>query len=140
MTMTSPFDAFDASLSAATVQAFGEVALLRPRVSSQYAERAADEDRHQQAVTGIFSAGPADSSLKGSASSGNFAGTTRLATLTAAFWIAADAVATLSARPVKGDTITLTGRDGCPVYTITRVEPSDRGDLNFILVREDQPE
>jgi len=137
--MTSPFDAFDASLSAATVQALGERAVLRPRVSSQYAERAADEDRHQQAVTGVFSAGPADSSLKGSASSGDFAGTTRLATLTAAFWIAADAAASLSARPVKGDTITLIGREGCPVYTITRVEPSDRGDLNFILVREDQP-
>ena len=137
--MTSPFDVFDASLSAATVQAFGEQAVLRPRVSSQYAERAADEDRHQQTVTGIFSAGPADSSLKGSASSGDLAGTTRIATLTAAFWIAADAVAKLLARPVKGDTIILIGREGCPVYTIARVEPSDRGDLNFLLVREDQP-
>ena len=137
--MTSPFDAFDASLSAATVHAFGERAVLRPRVSSQYAERTTDEDRHQHAVTGVFSAGPADSSLKGSASSGDFAGTTRLATLTAAFWIAADTVATLSVRPVKGDTITLIGRDGCPVYAIARVEPSDRGDLNFILVHEDQP-
>lgn len=138
--MTSPFDAFDASLSAATVQVFGEQAILRPRVSSQYAERAADQDRHQQAVTGIFSAGPAEGSLKGSSSSGDFAGTTRLATMTAAFWIAADTAASLSARPMKGDTITLIGREGCPVYTIARVEPSDRGDLNFILVSEDQPE
>ena len=116
-----------------------EIRQSRVAWSSQYAEREADEDRHQQAVTGIFSAGPAESSLKGSASSGDFAGTTRVATLTAEFWIAADAVGKLSARPVKGDTIILIGRDGCPVYTIARVEPSDRGDLNFILVREDQP-
>jgi hypothetical protein len=136
--MASPFDAFDALLSETMAAQFGEVALLRPRVASQYAEPSADQDRHEQAVTGIFSAGPAEEQIRGSTRSGDFAGVTRLATLAAEFWISADTVAKLTARPMKGDTLTLTDRPGCPVYTIARVEPTDRGDLNFILVREDQ--
>jgi hypothetical protein len=138
--MASPFAKSDAALTAATVRAFGEGAVLRPRVFCQYGEPGADQERQEQAVTGIFSAGPAESPLKGPARSGDFAGATRLATLSAEFWIGADMVASLVARPMKGDTITLIGRDGCPVYTISRVEPSDLGDLNLVLAREDQPQ
>ncbi|MCI5078717.1 hypothetical protein [Oricola sp.] len=138
--MTSPFDAFDTLLCGAMADRFGEVAVHRPRVLEQYAERRADQDRHAQAMTGIFSAGPADTRLKGSARSGDFSGTTRLAGLSAEFWIAADMVAALADRPRKGDTLVLTARAGQPVYAITMVAPSDMGDLNLILVREDQPQ
>ena len=137
--MASMFDDLDAALSGAISGAFAEAAVLRPRVSSQYVERADDPSRPSSTVTGIFSAGPADDQLRGQARGAEFVGTTRAQSESAEFWLPKSVVDALTALPAKGDTITLTARPGAPVYAISRVQPSDMGDLNLILVREDQP-
>lgn len=133
------FDDLDAALSGAIKNAFAEVVVHRPRVSTQYVERADDPAKPAQNIMGVFSAGPADDQLRGQARGSEFVGTTRAASMSAEFWIAKAEVDALTALPAKGDKITLTSRAGSPVYAISQVEPSDMGDLNLILVREDQP-
>jgi hypothetical protein len=133
------FDDLDAALSGAIKGAFAEVAVLLPRVSTLYAERVANPAREGQTTYGVFSAGPADDQLRGNARGSEFSGTSRLATTSAEFWIAKAEVEALDALPARGDTITLTARSGSPVYAISAVQHTDMGDLNLILVREDQP-
>ena len=135
--MASMFDDFDAVLSEAIGGAFAEPALLRPRLSAQYAERAVDPDRAEVTVHGVFSAGPVKDDLRGQARGGQMSGTTKLASTAAEFWIAKAQVDALSALPAKGDTITLTSRAGSPVYAISAAHHTDMGDLNLILVQED---
>lgn len=137
--MASMFDDLEAALSGAISGAFAEAAVIRPRVSTQYVERADDPNRPSATITGIYSAGPADDQLKGSSKGGEFVGSTRLSSETAEFWIAKAQVDLLGWMPSKGDALTLTARSGAPVFSISKVQPSDMGDLNLILVREDQP-
>lgn len=139
MTMGDFLD-LDAVLSGAIREAFAEPAVHRPRVSEQYAEGRIDPDRPQHLIHGVFSAGPADGPLKGAARGSQFSGTTRVASLSAEFWIARAEVDALTDLPAKGDTITLTGRVGSPVYAVSLVQHTDMGDLTLILVREDQPQ
>mgnify|MGYP002737501796 CR=1 FL=1 len=134
------FDDLDAALAGAIKGAFAEVAVLRPRVSTQYVERTTDPDRAQNLVYGVFSAGPAVDQLRGQARGSDFSGTTRVASTSAEFWIAKAEVDALAALPAKGDTITLTARPGCPVYAVAQVQHTDMGDINLILVWEDMPE
>lgn len=135
--MASMFDDLDAMASDAIGDVFHEEAVLRPRRSSQYAERAVDPDRGQALVFGVFSAGPADGELKGQAVGAKFTGSTRISSMSAEFWIPRVEVEQMVHRPQKGDAIILTERPGCPTYAISQVEPSDMGDLNLILVRDD---
>jgi hypothetical protein len=132
------FDDLDAQVSGTIDAAFGEVAVLRPRVSSQYVERAEDPSREGATVTGVFSAGPAEAPLKGSIAGSGFSGGTRVVSQSAEFWLAAETVQSLVARPQKGDALTLIGREGAPVYALSQVHPSDMGDLTLILVLEDE--
>lgn len=138
--MASPFDALDDLLSSAVMTAYGEAAILRPRSSSQYAERSADADRNAVNVWGVFSAGPGDAQVKGQATGGEFAGTTRLNVMKAEFWISKDQATALAFRPAKGDAVIFPGRDGSPVYSIAAIQHTNAGDMAFILVREDQSE
>jgi len=135
--VASMFDDLDAALSGAIKGAFAEVAVHRPRVSVQYAERAAAPDRAEVPVHGIFSAGPVQDDLRGQGRGGQMSGTTKLGSTAAEFWIAKAQVAALTALPAKGDAITLISRVGSPVYAISAVHHTDMGDLNLILVRED---
>ena len=137
--MASMFDDLDAALSGAIKGTFAEVAVHRPRVSAQYAERAADPDQPQHLIYGVFSAGPADDGLKGIARGSEFSGTTRVASASAEFWIAKAEVDALTALPAKGDTIRLTSRAASPTYAVSSVQHTDMGDLNLILVWEDLP-
>jgi len=132
------FDDLDAQVSGTIDAAFGEIAVLRPRVSSQYAERAEDPSREVATVTGVFSAGPAEAPLKGSTAGAAFSGGTRVVSQSAAFWLSTKTVQSLLTRPQKGDALTLTGRAGAPVYALSQVHPSDMGDLTLILVLEDE--
>ncbi len=132
------FDDLDAQVSGTIDAAFGEVAILRPRVSSQYVARAEDPSRQVATVTGVFSAGPADAPLKGSTAGAAFSGGTRVVSQSAAFWLSTKTVQSLLTRPQKGDALTLTGRVGAPVYSVSQVHPSDMGDLTLILVLEDE--
>jgi len=134
----SAFEALDGDLSAALSEMFAEPAQLHPRLSGQYAERAIDPDRLDATLHGIFSARPAQDDLRGQARGGQMSGTTKLASTSAEFWIAKAQVAALAALPTKGDTIMLTSRTGSPLYAISLVQHTDMGDLNLILVREDQ--
>jgi hypothetical protein len=133
------FDDLDAQLASAIGGAFGEAAVLRPRVSVQYVERTAHPTVNPITVWGVFSAGPGETQMKGQARGAELVGTTRLASMTAEFWIAKAQVNELPMLPAKGDALALTSRAGSPVYSISMVQPSDMGDLNLILVREDQP-
>jgi hypothetical protein len=133
----SLFNDLDAHTSAAVKAVFAEPALLRPRVSTQYAERSADPDRASTVTYGIFSAGPAQADLRGEARGGRLSGTTKLSTAAAEFWIAKPQIDQLPWLPITGDAVVLTARSGQPSYAISRVAPSDLGDLTLILVRED---
>ena len=130
------FNDLDAQVSGTIDAAFGEVAVLRPRASLPYAERAEDPSRQVATVTGVFSAGPADAPLKGSTAGAAFSGGTRVVSQSAEFWLLAEQVRALAARPVKGDALTLTGREGAPVFSVSQVQPSVMGDLTLILVLE----
>ena len=132
------FDDLDAQLSGTIDAAFGEVAVLRPRVSAQYVERAEDPSREVATVTGVFSAGPAEGPLKGGSAGAAISGGTRVVSQSAEFWLLAEQVRALAARPVKGDALTLTGRPEAPVYSVSQVHPSDMGDLTLILVLEEE--
>lgn len=136
--MATAFEAMDETLSAALSIAFAETALLRPRVSAQYAERAADPDRPEAMTYGIFSAGPAQEDLRGQARGGQMSGTTKLSTAAAEFWIAKPQIDQLPWLPITGDAAVLTARSGQPSYAISRVATSDLGDLTLILVQEDE--
>ena len=138
--MTSPFDALDELVSSAVQTAYGEAAILTPRVSAQYAQRAADEDRPVTNVWGVFSAGPGESQIRGQAMGGEFSGSTRLHVMRAEFWMTAAQISTLGFAPAKGDRIAFPGRSGLPVYAVSGVQHTDLGDTALMLVREDQPE
>ncbi|MDP7150233.1 MAG: hypothetical protein QGI08_04145 [Paracoccaceae bacterium] len=134
----SLFNDLDAHTSAAVKAVFAEPALLRPRMSTQYAERSADPDRPEAMAYGIFSAGPAQEDLRGQARGGQMSGTTKLSTAAAEFWIAKPQIDQLPWLPITGDAVILTARSGQPIYAISRVATSDLGDLNLMLVREDE--
>ncbi len=136
--MATAFEAWDETLSAALSSAFAEPALLRPRVSSQYAERTADPDRPEAMTYGIFSAGPTQDDLRGQARGGQMSGTTKLSTAATEFWIAKPQIDQLPWLPITGDAVILTARNSQPIYAISRVATSDLGDLTLILVREDE--
>lgn len=138
--MTTAFDSLDALAAEASVSAFGEVAVLRPRRQSQYVEAATDADRLSVSVRGIFSAAAATSDLSGQARGGEFAGASRVLSEQSAFWIAAEQVADLGFRPAKGDFLSLPERPGSPSFAIAAVHPTAMGDLNLLLVREDVAE
>ncbi len=130
--MPTPFDALDAALSASCDAAFGEPAVLRPRKASQYAERAVDPTRPVREITGIFSAGPGETRLKGKAMGTDFGGASRVATTRAEFWIAATDAASIGYEIRTGDVIVLTDRDAS-VYEVVFPQRTDLGDLNLIL-------
>lgn len=134
----SLFNDLDARTSAAVKGVFAEPALLRPRVSTQYAERSADPDRPEAMTYGIFSAGTAQEDLRGQARGGQMSGTTKLSTAAAEFWIAKPQIDQLPWLPITGDAVILTARNSQPIYAISRVATSDLGDLTLILVREDE--
>lgn len=135
---TTAFEALDEDLSTALSSAFAEPALLRPRISTQYAERSVDPDRPEAITYGIFSAGPGQEDLRGQARGGQMSGTTKLSTAAAEFWIAKPQIDQLSWMPITGDAVVLTARSGQPSYAISRVVTSDLGDLTLMLVREDE--
>lgn len=138
--MASPFDVLDDLVSSVVQTAYGEAAILTPRVSSQYAVRASDQDRPAANVWGVFSAGPGDAQVKGQAAGAEFSGTTRLSVMKAEFWMTAAQVADLGFAPAKGDKVAFPGRTGSPVYSVAAIQHTDLGDTALILVREDQPE
>lgn len=133
------FDDLDAALAGAIGASFGEAAVLRPRVSVQYVERTAHPTVQPMTVWGIFSAGPSEAQpIAGQVRGSEMVGATRIASMTAEFWISKGQVGELLFLPAKGDALALTSRAGSPVYAISQVQPTDLGDLNLILVREDQ--
>ena len=135
--MVSRFDALDAAASSAVVTAYGEQAVLRPRRSEQYVERTADAERNAVTVWGVFSARPTSFDLHGQARGAELDGATRVNAAQSEFWIVRDQAEALSFRPAKGDSLNLPGRPGCPAYAISAIQPTNMGDLNLLLVRED---
>jgi hypothetical protein len=130
--MASPFDDLDALVSASVGSAFGEAAIITPRVSQQYAARAQDTNRASLTCHGVLSAGPADASVKGQTVGGEFAGATRIASTRAD-------LATLGYIPARGDLVSFPTRTGSPAYAVSALQHTDLGDLTLILVAEDQP-
>lgn len=130
--MPSAFDQLDEALSASVLGAFGEAAVLRPRVASQYTERAADPARPPVDLVGIYSAGPGETPIKGRSVGGEFVGPTRFATARSEFWIEAAQVALIPYTIAPGDLIVLTDRGGA-AYEVVSAQATDMGDVNLIL-------
>ena len=131
------FTDLDVIMSAAVKETFAETAVLHPRISTPYAERAPDPEHAAQSVEGVFSAGPGADSIGGQQRGQQFIGTTRFAAMQASFWIAQSETALLARVPQVGDLLTLTSRAAQPGFAISRIEHSDMGDLNLMLVIED---
>ena len=138
--MSSAFDAFDEQAATAIILAFAEDAILTPRVLSPYVEAAADADRHAVTIRGVFSAHAAQSDLRGQGRGGEFTGTSRLVSEQSEFWIARADAEVIGFQPAKGDLLTLSGRPGMAAFAIVAVHPTNMGDLNLLLVREDVAE
>lgn len=137
--MASPFDDLDADVSAAIDAEFGEVVQVRPRVSAQYVERAPHPTIMPFDVLATFSAGPTVEQVKGQVRGAELVGATRLGSMTAECWIARAMLAIMPHYPAVGDAIALISRVGAPVYAVSQTQATDMGDVNLILVREDQP-
>lgn len=135
--MATRFDQLDAALSASCITAFGEAATLRPRRASRFSDRAADPSRPEAPVSGVYSAGPGEESLKGKVIGGDFQGMTRFATMRAEFWVPAEVVASLPYPIAPGDLVILT--DGNLPYEVVKTQPTDMGDVNLILAFDDIP-
>jgi len=135
--MMSAFDELDRWAAGAALEAFGEDAILTPRRASPYAEAVADADRPAIMVRGVFSAHGAQSDLRGQTRGSEFKGTGRLVSEQSEFWIARADVEALGFRPARGDLLTLPERPEAPTFTISAVHPTNMGDLNLLLVRED---
>ena len=133
----SAFDDLDSHLQAVTQQVFAEDALLEPRVAQQYVEAAADADRMQIKLTGVFSIAPAVMGLKGHVEGRNMPGSTRIASAQAEFWVSAAEVQCAGFRPARGDRLVLCSRQGSPTYAISAVQEAGGGDLTLVLVVED---
>ena len=135
--MPSPFDDLMADVDASIMDAFGETeeATLRPRLNSQYAARATDPARPEQGVCGVFSAGPEVTELRGVAKH-EFAGTTRLSSMSAEFWLAPEQVAALGYEIAVGDLIEFPCRGGAR-YSVSAIQRTDTLDRNLILSAED---
>jgi len=131
------FAILDAIMSVAVKETFAETAVLHPRISTPYAERAPDPEHAAQSVEGVFSAGPGADSIGGQQRGRQFIGTTRFAALQASFWIAQSEAVQLVRVPQVGDLLTMPGRAAQPGFAISRIEHSDMGDLNLMLVIED---
>ena len=100
--MASPFDDLDDLVSSAVLTAYGEAAVLRPRVSSQYVARSVDPDRPETTVWGVYSATNAVTPIKGQVVGEDFRGATRVSSLRAEFWIGAEQVAEIPFAIAKG--------------------------------------
>ena len=137
--MISAFDGFDEQASAAIVLAFGEDAVLIRRLSSQYVERTVDPEQAAVTVRGVFSAHAANSDLRGQGRGSEVSGTTRITSEQSEFWIAREQADGLGFRPARGDQLSLPGRPGAPSFAISAIHPTNMGDLNLLLVREDVP-
>ena len=136
----SAFDDLDAHLQAVAQYVFAEDALLEPRVPQQYVEAAADADRMQAKLSGVFSIAPAVMGLKGHVEGRNMPGSTRIASAQAEFWVSAAEVHCAGFRPARGDRLVLCSRPETPSYSISTVQEAGGGDLTLVLVvEEDQP-
>lgn len=129
----SVFDELEAAASAAVSETFADRAIFTPRLAaSQWSERATDPDRSEGTICGVLSeAVTVDTAMKekiGPAMTD--------AALAAEFWIEAKNIP--AERPQKGDALSFPDRSGAPVYNIARLDPTDRGDLNCILTRENE--
>jgi hypothetical protein len=138
--MPSFFDALDEALSAVVLDAFGETeaAVLRPRMTSQYTERADDPNREPVDLSGVLSVGPAVEDMRGTARHDRHTAT-RLATAAGEFWVPACVLADIPYAIAVGDLILFPARADA-AYAVVSVQRTDLGDANLILAIEDQPE
>lgn len=137
--MASLFDDLMARLDATVTETFGEAdaALLLPCVLSQYSGRTPDQARAQAGLNGVFSLGSGEETPRGQAASER-KGTTRYSTARAEFWISAVERNALPYQIKTGDRLTLPGRPGAPTYAVADMQDTDEGDLNLILIIEDE--
>ena len=132
--MPSPFDALDAQLSASVLDAYGEsAARIVPRVSAPYGAPAPDPARQEIDVTGVFSAGPAHlDPLAGAPRDASGLRSTALR-----FWVPASWWALHGPSLRRGDALVLLDRSNTPVLAIASIAPTDLGDAELVLTRED---
>lgn len=136
--MSSPFDDLMAAADAAVLGSYGETegATLTPRLRSEYSAGAADPERDEMTVTGVYSAGPSEGQMRGSNTGSEMVGAARFSTTAAEFWMTAAQVAAIPYEISTGDLLTMDGQPGAPRFTVSSTQRTDLGDLNLILVRE----
>lgn len=128
--MPNPFADLDAALSGVVGDAFGEQAVISPRITGEFGS-SVDPVRPARTVCGVYSSGPMEGRIAADAR-GTFQGQTRAIGQSATLWIAA---ATISAFPNgirKGDRVTFTSRPTL-AFEIVAIEPTDLGDLELSL-------
>ena len=125
----SQFDDLDAELSAVMEEEFGDMAVLSPRVKSEYGAAQPDPDRPEQQVRGIYSSGPVIRKLDGDARGSQFH--TRQASEVPTFWISAASFAALGYDVKDGDQLTISGR--AKVFRVVAIMATNCGDIELHL-------
>jgi hypothetical protein len=128
--MSNPFADLDAALSGAVGDAFGEQAVISPRIAGEFGSTV-DPARPARTVRGVYSSGPMEGRIASDAR-GTFQGQTRAIGQSATLWIAA---ATISALPYgirKGDRVNFPARPNL-AFDIVAFEPTDLGDIELSL-------
>ena len=109
--MASPFAALDDRLSRSIGRVFGEAAIVRPRLHTDYTGYSVDPDRAPKMIDVIFSAGPEQTRL-GGGGKGDLAGQSKLQMQTASMWVPAAEIAAIPYVIRQGDAVTFEARPG----------------------------
>lgn len=128
--MSNPFADLDAALSGAVGDAFGEQAVISPRIAGEFGA-SVDPERPTRTVQGVFSSGPMEGRIASDAR-GTFQGQTRAVGQSATLWIAAATVAALPNGIRKGDRVTFPARPTI-AFEVVALDPTDLGDLELSL-------
>lgn len=128
--MSNPFADLDAALSGAVGDAFGEVAVISPRISGEFGS-GEDPARPERTVKGVFSSGPMEGRIASDAR-GTFQGQTRAVGQSATLWIAAATIAAVPYRIRKGDRVTFPCRPNL-AFEVVASDPTDLGDIELSL-------
>ncbi len=131
----NPFAALDDLMATACERAFAIVVRIEPLTApGSYGDGASDPDRPARIVRGILSSAPKIEGAGGQGR-GEFGGPTKVSGQTVVIGLSAQTIRGLAYRLRVGDRIVLPGvQPPYPTrYTISRLQPTDLGDLELIL-------
>ncbi len=122
------WDRLDRALARAVNAHWGVACRLSPMIRSEYGAPQPDPNRRTVPFKGEFALNPADTQLPMAGATRAFSNVPKPRVK-----VSAEEAAKIGYTPQNGDLVTITGRHGQPVYTISEFEIHDNGDLLLYL-------